>query len=187
MAGSLQDQLLNIGVIDKKKAKKSQHQKRKNTNKIRQAEKSGQKVESEQQSKQQQLNDAQRIKQQRDLELNKQRDAERAKKALLAEVRQIVEQHKVAIPADADIAYNFTHANKVKKIYVLKEQQKQLTLGQLAIVVLTKVTFLIPDKIAERIQKRMPELVVRVASESVSVLNEDDPYADYQIPDDLMW
>jgi uncharacterized protein len=187
MVGSLQDQLLKVGVVDKKKAKKSQHQKRKNNNKIRQAEKSGQKVESEQQSKQQQINDAQRTKQQHDLELNKQRDAERAKKALLAEVRQIVEQHKVAIPADADIAYNFTFANKVKKIYVLNEQQKQLTLGQLAIVVLTKVTFLIPDKIAEKIQKRMPEVVVRVDVESVSTSEENDPYADYQIPDDLMW
>jgi len=187
MAGSLQDQLLKVGVVDKKKAKKSQHQKRKNNNKIRQAEKSGQKVESEQQSKQQQIDDAHRIKQQRDLELNKQRDAERAKKALLAEVRQIVEQHKVDVPADADIAYNFTHANKVKKIYVLKEQQKQLTLGQLAIVVLTNVTSLVPDKIAERIQKRMPELVVRVDLESIPDSEESDPYADYQIPDDLMW
>jgi uncharacterized protein len=187
MAGSLQDQLLKAGVVDKKKAKKSQHQKRKNNNKIRQAEKSGQNVESEQQSKQHQIDDAQRIKQQRDLELNKQRDAEREKKALFAEVRQIVEQHKVDISTDAEIAYNFTYANKVKKIYVLKEQQKQLTLGQLAIVVLTKETFLIPDKIAERIQKRMPEVVVRADLESVPVSEESDPYADYQIPDDLMW
>jgi uncharacterized protein YaiL (DUF2058 family) len=187
MASSLQDQLLKAGVVDKKKAKKSQHQKRKNNNKIRQAEKSGQKVESEQQSKQQQIKDAQSSKRQRDLALNKQRDAEQEKKALQAEVRQIVQQHKVDIPADADIAYNFTHAKKIKKIHVTKEQQKQLTLAQLAIVVLANETAVLPDKIVEKIAIRLPEAVVRVTLDSATTAQEDDPYADYQIPDDLMW
>jgi len=184
MAGSLQDQLLNIGVVDKKKAKKSQHQKRKDNNKIRQAKKSGQAIESQQSSKLQ-LEQAQRDKQQRDLALNKQRDEVRAKKALLAEVGQIVQQHTVAIPENADIAYNFTQDKKVKKIYVSSEQQRQLTLGQLAIAVLGDVTALLPDKIAERIEARVPEVIVRASVEATS--EENDPYADYQIPDDLMW
>ncbi len=183
MAGSLQDQLLNIGVVDKKKAKKTQHQKRKNENKIRQAKKSGKAVEES--SPKLQIEQAQREKQQRDLALNKQRDDELAKKALLAEVGQIVQQHRVAIPEGAEVAYNFTQDKKVKKIYVTSEQQQQLTLGQLSIAVLSNVTALIPDKIAERIEKRVPEVIVRAAVEVPS--KEDDPYADYQVPDDLMW
>ena len=184
MAGSLQDQLLNIGVIDKKKAKKSQHQKRKQSNKIRQAKKSGQEIEAQDPAAIK-IEQAQREKQQRDLALNKQRDEERAKKALLAEVGQIVQQHKVFTPEDADVAYNFTHDKKVKKIYVASEQQRQLTLGQLSIAVLGNVSALIPDKIAERIEVRVPEVIVRAAVDAKP--EEDDPYADYQIPDDLMW
>ena len=184
MAGSLQDQLLNIGVVDKKKVKNTQHQKRKNNNKIRQAANSGHKVDT-QQPQQQKIEQEKRDKQTRDLALNKQRDAERAKKALLAEVRQIVQQHKIVIPADSEIAYNFNHANKIKKIHVSAEQQRQLTLGQIAIVVIANDNALLPDKIAEKIEARLPDMVVRVLSESLP--EEKDPYADYQIPDDLMW
>jgi uncharacterized protein YaiL (DUF2058 family) len=183
MAGSLQDQLLGIGVIDKKKAKKSQHQKKKANNLARKAVKSGRKTES--QHDKQKLQQAQREKQQRDLELNKQRDAQQAQKALLAEVRDIVQQHSVSVADDADVAYNFTQNNKVKRLYVTAELRKQLTLGQLAIVVLGEKSILVPDKIAEKIENRLPEMVVRVQSDEVS--DENDPYADYQIPDDLMW
>ncbi len=183
MAGSLQDQLLGIGVIDKKKAKKSQHQKKKANDQTRKAIKSGKKIEPQHDKHKLEL--AQREKQQRDLELNKQRDAQQAQKALLAEVRDIAQQHSIAVADDADVAYNFTYNNKVKKIYVTSELQKQLTLGQLAIVVLGEKNTLVPDKIAEKIENRLPEKVVRVQSDEMS--DKDDPYADYQIPDDLMW
>lgn len=185
MAGSLQDQLLKIGVIDKQKKKKVQHQQRKEGNKARQAAKSGQKVESETIAVQQQLAKERHDKKLRDLELNKQRDEERANKAVVAEVQQIIQQHNVAIPKEADIAYNFTHDKKVKKIYITSEQQQQLTLGQLAITCLGEHHTLIPDKIAEKIEARLPSSVIRIQSDIIS--SEDDPYADYQIPDDLMW
>ena len=183
MAGSLQDQLLNIGVVDKKKAKKSQHQKRKETSRTRKAVKSGEKIEL--QTFTQEMEQSKRDKQQQDLELNKQRDAERSKKALIAEVRQIVQQHRIDIPKDADISYNFEQNSKIKKIYITTEQQQQLVLGQLAIVAIGENYALIPDKIAEKIESRLPEMVIRTQTEQDP--DQDDPYADYQIPDNLMW
>jgi uncharacterized protein len=183
MAGSLQDQLLNIGIVDKKKAKKSQHQKRKQATKTRKAIKSGENLEP--QILTQEMEQSKRDKQRRDLELNKQRDAERAKKALIAEVRQIGQQHSIDIPKDADISYNFNQNNKIKKIYITAEQQKQLVLGQLAIVIIGESHAIVPDKIAEKIEARLPEMVIRTQVEQDS--DEDDPYADYQIPDNLMW
>ena len=185
MAGSLRDQLLKAGAIDKKKAKQSQHQKRKGDNKKRQAVKSGQKVDA-QDSSQQKIEQEQREKQQRDLELNKQRDADRAKKALSAEVRQIVLQHKIEIPKDAEVSYNFEQNKKIKKIYVTTIQQDQLTRGQLAIAIIEQAYHLIPDKMAEKIESRLPEMVIRIQSEDMSD-KDDDPYANYEIPDDLMW
>ena len=110
-----------------------------------QAVKSGQKVDA-QDSSQQKIEQEQREKQQRDLELNKQRDADRAKKALSAEVRQIVLQHKIEIPKDAEVSYNFEHNKKIKKIYVTTIQQDQLTRGQLAIAIIEQAYHLIPDK-----------------------------------------
>lgn len=190
MAGSLQDQLLKIGVVDKQKSKKVQHQQRKEGNKTRQAVKSGKKVESSALVDQQQLAQERHAKKTHDLELNKQRDAERADKAVVAEVQQIIQQHIVATPKEADVAYNFTHQKKVKKIYVTNEQQQQLTLGQLAIAIIGERNILIPDKIAEKIEMRLPSSVVRIHSEnnaSETTSQEDDPYADYEIPDDLMW
>jgi hypothetical protein len=183
MAGSLQDQLLKMGVVDKKKAKKVQQQKRQDVNKVRKAVKSGKQVKEE--SLKKELDQAEREKQQRDLALNKQRDEAFAKKALMAEVRQIIQQHNVEVSKDAEIAYNFTHESKIKKLYVEQEQQKQLTLGRLAIAFDGQKYSLIPDKIAEKIENRLPEMVIRVVVESES--DESDPYADYQIPDDLMW
>ncbi|RKZ95733.1 MAG: DUF2058 domain-containing protein [Gammaproteobacteria bacterium] len=183
MAGSLQDQLLNIGVVDKKKAKKSQHQKRKQATKTRKAIKSGEDLEPQMLT--QEMEKSKHNKQQRDLELNKQRDVERAKKALIAEVRQIAQQHRIDIPKEADISYNFEQNSKIKKIYITSEQQKQLILGQLAIVIIGESHTLVPDKIAEKIETRLPEMVIRTQAEQGS--DEDDPYADYQIPDDLMW
>ena len=185
MAGSLQDQLLKIGVVDKQQSKKVKHQQRKQGNKARQAVKSGKKVEPETVAVKQQLDQERHNKKSRDLELNKQRDAERTDKAIVAEVLQIIQQHSVVIPKEADVAYNFTHDKKVKKIYISSEQQKQLTLGQLAVATLDNKNTLIPDKIAEKIQARLPSSVIRIQSEVIS--NENDPYADYQIPDDLMW
>ncbi len=185
MAGSLRDQLLKAGAVDKKKAKISQHQKRKGDNKKRQAVKSGQKADA-QDSTQQKVEQEQREKQQRDLELNKQRDADRAKKALSAEVRQIVLRHNIEIPKEAEVSYNFEQDKKIKKIYVTAEQQDQLTRGQLAIAIVDQAFHLIPDKMAEKIESRLPEMVIRIQSQDVSD-NSDDPYADYEIPDDLMW
>jgi len=185
MAESLQDQLLKMGVVDKKKAKKSQHQKRQNVNKNRKAVKSGKEVKEEEVQKK--LEEAARKKQQRDLELNKRRDEARAKKALQAEVNQIIEQNIVEIPKNAELAYNFTHDSKIRKIYVTDEQHKQLTKGQLAIAVDEKKHRLIPDKVAEKIETRMANAVVRIQPESKPEKDETDPYADYEIPDDLMW
>ena len=183
MAGSLQDQLLKAGLIDQKKAKQAKTDKRKNAKKAKAARRSG--VEIEKDNTQEQLEQARKEKQIRDLELNKARDAERKVKATAAEVRNIIQQHALDIPKNADVPYNFVEEKKIKKIYITEEQQAQLIRGQLAIAIMEDSHRLIPDVMAEKIELRMPELVIRIQPEEAP--DEDDPYADFQIPDDLMW
>jgi uncharacterized protein YaiL (DUF2058 family) len=183
MAGSLQDQLLSMGVADKKKGKQAKHHKRQDVTKAKQARKSGKKAAPK--VVQEKLAQAKLEKQQKDLALNQQRNAERAKKALVADVRQIIVTQAIEIPKEAELPYQFEHDKKVKKLYVTREQQQQLVRGQLAIAIIDEGYRLIPDKMAEKIESRLSEMVIRIQPESV--VEEDDPYADYQIPDDLMW
>jgi uncharacterized protein YaiL (DUF2058 family) len=44
----------------------------------------------------------------------------------------------------------------------------------------------VPRVIADKIAERDASLVVRVNKASTAI-EEDDPYAAFQIPDDLMW
>ena len=64
--------------------------------------------------------------------------------------------------------------------------REHLVAGRLVIVVLNGVAELVPRVIADKIAERDAALVVRV-NKSAAVVEEDDPYAAFQIPDDLMW
>jgi uncharacterized protein YaiL (DUF2058 family) len=85
-----------------------------------------------------------------------------------------------------DIAYNFTHGGKIERIYVSAAVQGHLMAGRLVIVCHGGSTDLVPRTIADKISERDASLVVRVARTS-SEVDADDPYADFKIPDDLMW
>jgi len=62
-----------------------------------------------------------------------------------------------------------------------------LSKGQLAIVEINKDSFeLVPKKAGEKIAQRDSSYIVKIDHTQVT-LSEDDPYADYQIPDDLVW
>ena len=45
---------------------------------------------------------------------------------------------------------------------------------------------LVPKVIADKIAERAPESVVRV-NKAATQVEEDDPYADFKIPDDFTW
>lgn len=179
MGNSLQDQLLKAGLVDKQKAKQVQTGKRKK-------KKQGGATQGVDEA-QQRARKAAAEKAERDRELNRQRQEEARRKAEENELRQLIHGHRVPRP-EADIAYNFQDGNSLKRLYVTAEQQRRLVGGALAVVRQDAHFELVPVEIAERILARKPELVL--------VLNrpgedrsgdEDDEYADYKIPDDLIW
>ena len=185
MAGSLKDQLLNMGLVDAKKAKQADTDKRKKNKKNKQARKSGQAVVDEKAAQQSALEEQRKAKQAHDRELNMQRDEERRNREIEAQCRQMITQQQITLPEDAEVAHNFVYDKKVKTLYVDSTLQAQLIRGQIAIAVLDEKFYLIPDKFAEKIEQRHPDFVIRVQPEEE--ITEDDPYADYKIPDDLMW
>ena len=180
MKNSLSDQLLNLGLTNKQQLQKAKTEKRQQKKRI----KGGQSAE-ESQALQQELQRAKEEKLARDRELNRQREAEKQRRAIEAQIRQLIEQHAQPIPASAELPYQFAHQRKIKKLNITDPLQKQLLKGWLAIAVLEEGRyFLVPDAIAARIEQRDPERVIRIAQETV---DDDDPYKDYPIPDDLMW
>ncbi|MCR6653866.1 MAG: DUF2058 domain-containing protein [Cellvibrionaceae bacterium] len=180
---SLKDQLLKAGLIDPKKAKQADKEKRKEAN---QARRTGQ---SEQDEIKAAAKAALEAKAERDRELNRQRNQEAEQKALQAQIRQLVQNHRQSKGAGpGDMEYNFTHNNRIKKMRVSTKIHRQIVLGHLAIVCVGEAFELVPRVVANKIAQRDPAsvLVDNFNAQSTEVV-EDDPYKDYVIPDDLMW
>ena len=179
MAKSLQDQLMKSGLVDEKKSKKIKQQKRKEAKQIKQGIVSGDDVaERARKAREEQAA--------RNRELNKAKQAEAEERALQAQAKQLIEQHGIARPADG-VMYQFADDTRVKRIYVSELQQEQLAKGLLGIARKAEGYELVPAKTARKIQQRWAEAVVLLNEPVNEVAEEDDPYADYQIPDDLMW
>ena len=46
--------------------------------------------------------------------------------------------------------------------------------------------YLVPKPVAEKIMQRSQDFII-VLNDKVDEIDEEDPYSEYQIPDDLMW
>lgn len=172
---SLKDQLLKAGLADAKKARKAEHEKRQQAR------------DPNAETAQQLAEKAIAEKAERDRSLNRAQQEEKQRRELAAQIRQLVERHRIT-RAGGEVAYQFTDEKKVKKLYVTAAQQSQLVKGQIGIVRLGEGHELVPTVVAEKIRQRDAAAVVLLNSRTVeAAADADDPYAAYQIPDDLMW
>ena len=176
---SLQEQFLKAGLVDKNKAKQANHDKIKQKKVER---KTGEQTVDEARVA---ALETQRKNAERARELNAQRDAAARQKAIAAQITQMVKVNRQS-KGNGDIAYNFTFNNKIDRIYVSAAVQTHLMAGRLVIVRQGDATELVPRVIADKIAERDAAILVRVNKASTQV-DEDDPYAAFQIPDDLMW
>jgi len=180
MSNPFQDQLLKAGVVTKQQVQKA---KQDTSKKKKQQRAKKETVVDEAKLKAQK---AAEKKAERDRELNKRKEDHARQKAISAEINQLISNNKIERGEDCEIVYNFEHQNKVKRIYVNEDQKKKVIAGQFGIARIEGRYELIPRSIAEKIQQRNEKRVVLISDEVVEV-DENDPYADYQIPDDLTW
>lgn len=184
---SLQDQLLKAGLIDSKKAKQVNKEKRKETNVARRSAEPV--IDEVKQSAEQ----ARHEKVERDRELNRQREAELQQKAISAQIKQLIENHRQPKGSDKksedskDVEYNFTDGKLIKKMRVSPLVQEQIVRGVLAVVKLGESYELIPRIVADKIIQRDEKAVIVANTKNQTQSDDDDPYKDYVIPDDLMW
>ncbi|MBK1694498.1 nucleoprotein/polynucleotide-associated enzyme [Chromatium weissei] len=181
MANSLQDQLLKAGLVKTqtlKQARSTQHKQSKQSG--------GKRVETTETAEARAAAERARIeKMERDRELNRQRQEEAALHAAANEIRQLIHANRI-VRDGGDLAYNFTDGVTLKRIYVNKEQHAKLVAGRLAVVRQDTFYEVIPAEIVARVRERDASLVL-VYNEPSAPAAADDPYAEFQIPDDLMW
>ncbi|MEX1669230.1 DUF2058 domain-containing protein [Zhongshania guokunii] len=178
---SLQEQLLKAGMVDEKKAKKIKQEKRKQAKQP----KGTVIVDETKEAAKRALAE----KSARDREMNRLRQAEADKKAIHAQIIQLITLNRID-RSRGDIAYQFTDGKKIKKIFVDSLLQTQLVKGVIALVKLKEGYELVPAAVAEKIKQRDESAILvhnDKATSTADTVEEDDPYAAYQIPDDLMW
>ncbi|MBD1577957.1 MULTISPECIES: DUF2058 domain-containing protein [Vibrio] len=174
---TLQEQMLKAGLVNSKKLAKAKKSSKKSRVQAREAR------AAVEENKQAQI--------ERDKALSAEQKQAVLSKELKAQVKQLIEMNRITI-RDGDIGYNFTDGTTVKKLHVDKETQDQLTKGRLAIARCASMSeepeyAIIPAGVADKIALRDENTIVLNNVLSVEEQDEDDPYADFVVPDDLMW
>jgi len=179
---SLQEQLMNSGLINKQKAKQAQTEKRRQA---KQKKKKGTVIASDVQLAIQEKTELQK---QKDLAKNQQTQEELAIRAAHGKLIQMIAQH-CEKNYQGELDYHFTYNNKVKRIAVKPDIQQGLIKGRLAICVLNDEFYLINKEAAEKLRSIDQSVLVALHDQTKNNTQdvEDDPYAEFSVPDDLMW
>jgi len=180
MNNPFQEQFLKAGIASKqqvhnaKKHKKTQNKKQRSNKKI---EPDANAIKAQQKAKE---------KADRDRELNQKKQLQAKNKAISIEIDKLISDNKINRDKGCEIAHNFEHRNKINKLFVNADIKKQLVAGKMAIARIEGRYEVIPQDTAEKIKLRNEKRVILLATSSEKESIDSD-YADYEIPDDLMW
>ena len=181
MRNPLQDQLLKAGLVNK--AKVNQVAREQNKQKLGKAPPAPPREDAI---------DAARLqaeRAERDRALAAERNAQARAAELRAQVRQIVDAHKVKRSGEID--YRFPHANAIRSVLVNESLRSQLASGALVIAALDDRYELLPRAAAEKIRERDASVIVldhaQPPAADAPASDDDAYYAQFQVPDDLVW
>ncbi len=169
---TLQEQMLKAGLVNEKKLKKAKKGSKKSRVQAREVKAA--------------VEENKRAQQERDKELSLQLNEQRLNKEISAQIKQLIEMNKLDI-TDGDIKYNFTDGTLVKSLYVTSIIRDQLSKGILAIARYEETYVVIPSSVANKISQRDDNAIIDQKEPESDIPAEDDPYADFVVPDDLMW
>jgi uncharacterized protein YaiL (DUF2058 family) len=174
---SLQDQLLKAGLTSKAKANKVKSEKRKQ---IQQQQKN--KISTVNEAKKQ-ANAVIAQQVQKDKQLNDLRNQQAEQKQIANQIIQLINMNKIEQDEEG-VAFNFTDDNKVKVLYISAGLKGDLVAGKAVITKLGNGYEIVSAKVADKIAQRDSAYIIELADTNLDI---DDDYADYKIPDDLMW
>lgn len=168
---TLQEQMLKAGLVSEKKLKKAKKGAKKSRLQAREVK------AAVEEKKLQQI--------ERDKELNEQNNQQRIKREIQVQIKQLISMNKLDL--HGDIKYNFTDGTIVKSLYMNELIRNQLIKGILAIARDGDGYAVIPSSVANKVAQRDAEFIIDQKAQEPDTIAEDDPYADFVVPDDLMW
>jgi uncharacterized protein YaiL (DUF2058 family) len=178
MSMSLREQLLQAGFGKKKQAPKAQQPQRQDEQRSR---------DEARRKEQERVAQAQAAKAAREQEQQRRRQEEADRKARWAQIRQLIEQHRLP-KVESDEYFNFISRGKVRRLAVDAQLRERIVSGELVIVRCEGRHDVVPRDIAENIRACDTRAVITLQDATGSPTPaEDDPYKDYVVPDDLRW
>ena len=173
---SLQDQLLALGVADKKKVKQAKHEKR-----VASREATRPRIQESLRETQQKVREEKRA---RDQALATEREAKRLKAEKLSQVRDMVKSSEVERGIDSErVDFRFPYGKKIRPFPVGADVRDRLSRGLLGLIELDGAIFVVPR---ETLEKCLARLGGQKIFSHLAKLEEQD--GDYPpIPDDLDW
>lgn len=188
MSLSLQEQLLKAGIAKPKQAKKARRDKAQHN---KAARKSGKPQDTAEQKLSREVDAAHAAKRAADRKRAQAVNTERDQREKKRQALQIMRDNRIAIepPSADEPAYSYTIKGRIRHVPVSREQRQRLADGKLAIVRYDGDTALVDTATAERLEKIIPKSVFRNSpkAQASATHDADDPYAGYEVPDDLMW
>ena len=177
---SLQDQLLKAGLANKQSANKIRSEKRKKNKAVR-------KKQVEADTSLQDEIDAKK-QQQAAVDAAKNAVIKQAldKKSEQGKIKQMIAQLHIK-DYEGELEYNYALDGKIKRLLLNDVNHNALVKGRITICHFDDVIYLLPTLAADKIAAVDEQYIVLQNDNQPTEVDEDDPYADFQIPDDLMW
>lgn len=175
---SLQDQLRKAGLASDKQGKKSKW------GKVSRQTKKERQQEPQQTEAQKAAEKALAEKAARAEALNREKQDEAKRRAMAAEIRQIIDSNAIALPEEGE-PYHFSDQGKIRSILVTEKLRDQLAKERCRVVRFNDQYRVVPQDAAEKIRQRDPEAVVDTSSSDSET--DDEYYARFEVPDDLIW
>jgi hypothetical protein len=179
MRNPLQEQLLKAGLVNKAKAAQVVREQAKKHKGKAPAAPSAEQVEAQR---------LQAEKAERDRALAAQHNTQVRANEAHAQVRQIVEAHKVK--REGEIAYRFTDGDTIKSVLVNEPLRAQLAAGTLVIVRHGEGYELLPRIAADKVCERDAAMIVLDHGRAEAGSGNDagdEYYKQFEVPDDLVW
>ena len=176
MSKSLQDQLLALGVANKKKVKQAKHQQR-----VESKESKGPGIQESLQKAQQKARDERKA---RDQALDVERKVKRLKAERLAQVRDMVKSNLIDRgPESERVDFRFPYGKKIRPFPVGADIRDGLARGMIGLVEVDGTICIVPREILEKCVERLEGQ--EIFSHIAKLEEQDDDYP--PIPEDLDW
>ncbi|HTV79308.1 MAG TPA: DUF2058 domain-containing protein [Steroidobacteraceae bacterium] len=181
---SLREQLLKAGLVNEQQVKdaerqvqRKQYQGQKQQPRAQRSGPTPQEIAAKKQAE---------AKAARDQELNRKQQEKAQRKALYAQIRELVTQNRIARP-DVEETYSFIDGGKVRRIRADGPLRERIARGEVVLVRCEGRYELVPPAIGEKIRERDARAVITTGQSAASSEVVEEAYKDFVVPDDLMW